>query len=110
MQHLLNRCQVEGPPIEGDEEAGAVVQEAMATTAPILKKDLTAVCPECATQQNFNFDVQYYLLSALLAERSRLTLEVHCLATAYGWSLSEILGLPRSQRRRLVELVNSQTY
>jgi len=110
VQHLLNRCQVEGPPIDGNEEAGAVVQEAMAATAPILKKDLAAVCPECATHQTFNFDVQYYLLRALIGERGRLTREIHCLASAYGWSLSEILGLPRSQRRRLVELVSSETF
>lgn len=34
-----------------------------------------------------------------------LMLDVHVLAVAYGWSLNEIMGLPRSQRTSLVAMV-----
>ncbi len=106
---LLDQCQVEGPPIDSNGEMSKVVQEAMAAIAPMLKVDLDASCPECKAKQSVHFDVQHYLLSALAGERQRLAREIHSLAFAYGWSLSEILNLPRSQRRRLVELVESVT-
>ena len=84
------------------------VQAAMADVAPVLDLDLDAHCPECGRHQAVHFDIQHYLLSALQRERKQLAQEVHRLASAYGWSLTEILGLPRSQRRSLVALVESE--
>jgi hypothetical protein len=40
-------------------------------------------------------------------DRRQLVQEIHLLASAYGWSLSEILNLTRGQRRAFVALVDA---
>lgn len=100
---LLERCLIE-PENSVNLEA---VQKAMEEVAPILDLDLDAQCPECGGKQSVHFDVQYYLLRALEQERRQMAREVHRLAIAYGWSLNEILGLFRSQRRAFVELIEA---
>jgi hypothetical protein len=101
---LLARCMV-----EGDATAEpAAVQAAMWEAAPLLDVELEARCPECGEVQPIHFDLQSHLLSALLSERQQLTREVHRLATTYRWSLPDILGLARSQRRALVALIEAE--
>lgn len=102
-RELLERCVIEPENIV-DLEA---VQQAMEEVAPILDLDLDAQCPECGGKQSVHFDVQFYLLRALEQERKQMAREVHRLAIAYGWSLNEILGLFRSQRRAFVELIEA---
>ena len=101
---LLKRCALEGDPI-GDTES---LQRTMNDLAPLLDLDLEARCPECNNKQMVHFDIQNYLFSALRQEQKQLALEVHRLATAYGWNLNEILQLSRSLRRSYVALVESE--
>ncbi|MCK5545294.1 MAG: hypothetical protein KAI35_08750 [Desulfobulbaceae bacterium] len=103
-RELLRRCALEGDPT-GDTES---LQRTMKDLAPLLDLDLEAHCPECKREQMVHFDIQHYLFSALRQEQKQLALEVHRLATAYGWSLNEILQLPRSSRRTYVALVESE--
>lgn len=100
---LLERCVSE--PKKGVDLDG--VQEAMEEVGPVLDLDLAAQCPACGGQQSVHFDVQFYLLRALEQEWKQVAREVHQLAIAYGWSLNEILGLFRSQRRAFVELIEA---
>jgi hypothetical protein len=83
----------------------AAIEQAMESLAPILDRDVRAVCPECSNEQAVRFDLQYYVLQMLIQEQPRLVLDIHCIASVYGWSLTEILGLRRSLRRRLVGLI-----
>ena len=53
------------------------------------------------------FDIQTYLLGAILSERRSLLSDINCIARAYSWSLDEILSLTRSDRRHLVELIEN---
>lgn len=101
---LISRCIIEGDPVK----CADAVQEAMQKLAPVCDVDLSAECPECRQMQPVHFNLQSYLLTALALDRPRLAREVHRLASAYGWSLQEIMGLPRSQRRTFVELVESE--
>lgn len=101
---LLGRCLLEGDP-ESSEEP---VQTAMADVAPIFEVELAARCPECGADERIHFDIQSFLLTALEREKSRLAWEVHRLASAYGWSLGEILSLSRSLRRIYVGLVERE--
>lgn len=102
---LLERCVVESNQ-DYDPEA---LQTVMRDIAPVLDMDMDARCPECDHQQAVHFDIQYYLLYRLMQEKRQLAYEVHRLARAYGWSLNEILGLPRSVRRMYVDLVESES-
>lgn len=83
------------------------VQQAMEDVAPVLNLDLDAHCPECGGKQLLHFDIQFYLLRALEQQNKQVAREIHRLAVAYGWSLNEILGLSRTQRRTFVEFVEA---
>lgn len=69
--------------------------------APLLDVELDAACAECGASQLVRFDIQSFTLQRLLDERERVLGEVHALASGYGWSLDEIVSLPRSLRRAL---------
>ena len=104
-QQALRRCCIGEAAAEIDDDA---LQTLLTEVAPLVDLDLDARCPECQQVHALQFDIQTYLLSALLGERRQLTLEIHRLATAYGWSLAEILSLPRSERRHFVELIDQE--
>jgi hypothetical protein len=99
-QALMDRCLLSGD--------ASGVEEAMEDVAPVFDLELQATCPECSSEQPTRFDVQYYLLTSLEQERVSLLHEVHRLASAYGWSLEDTLGLRRSERRRLVEMIEAE--
>src|SRR5271157_5389896 len=102
---LFGRC-AEGRRPRGGAKA---LQEMLDEVAPLMDLDLSAPCPECGHAQAVQFDIQGYLLGAIMAERRQLSLEIHTLASAYGWSLDEVLSLPRGERRQLVEIVEDST-
>lgn len=88
--------------------AGEDVDALMAEVGPLLDLDLAASCPACGAAQSVPFEIQRFLHGVMSRERRWLAREVHRLATAYGWGLSEILALPRSLRREYVALVEAE--
>ncbi len=86
--------------VPADAQAVSARLEAL---APLLDVDLDAECTECGHAQRVRFDVQSFVLQRLLDERDSVLGEVHALASGYGWSLQEILSLPRSLRRSQVQ-------
>jgi hypothetical protein len=100
---LLGRCMVEGDPMESPE----IIQTAMDDVGPVLDLDLEAVCPRCGELQSVRFDIQTYLLCALVYERRFLNHEVHRIAMAYGWGHEEILNLTREDRRAFVRSIEA---
>jgi hypothetical protein len=101
---LLSRC-VENGAWPGGAQA---FQNLLDEMAPLVDLELAATCPECSHAHVVQFDIQNYLLGAILSERPRLLLEIHRLASAYGWPLHEILSLTRSERRQLVEWIETE--
>jgi len=101
---LLQRCAVEGDPTADPER----VERAMRQLAPLLDREIEIGCPECGASQQVRFELQGYLLRALLQERAVRTREIHRLALAYGWRLDEILSLPRRTRQRYAALVEAE--
>jgi hypothetical protein len=86
----------------------APIDEAMEQIAPLLDLELVAGCPECGHVHLIQFDIQSYALGAIFAERRRLLAEINRIAVAYTWTLDEILSLTRTDRRVLVELIESE--
>ena len=84
------------------------IQRAMEQLAPSLDLDIDTNCPNCGQPGSIAFSLEAFLLQALAQERRFLTLEIHRLATAYGWSLSDILSLSRDDRRTLVRQVERE--
>lgn len=99
---LASRC------LLGDAAPADDVLAAMEAEGGVMDLDTEARCPECGRAQDVHFAIQSYLLRALFAERGSLLREIHALATVYGWSLSEILRLPRSERRSLVKMAEAE--
>jgi hypothetical protein len=100
---LLERCVVEGDPMESPE----IIQTAMEEVGPVLALDLEATCPNCGALESVRFDVQKYLSRALASEERFLNHEVHLIAMAYGWGHDEILSLTREDRRAFVRLIEA---
>jgi hypothetical protein len=97
---LLRRCVLDGS--GGDDES---LGEAMRAVGPLLDVEVSATCAECGHPQSVRFDLQHYVLSAVRDGGKQRAREVHQIATAYRWSLAEILSLPRSRRRLHAELI-----
>jgi hypothetical protein len=101
---LLQRCAEESNWTEERSD----FEELLERVAPLLDLELVAPCAECGHVHTIQFDIQTYVLGAIMAERRRLLTEINRLARAYSWSLDEILSLRRSDRRQFVELIENE--
>lgn len=97
---FLKRLTLDGP--VPDQAAAAVALEA---ADPALELDLSGTCPECETTQAVPFSIQRFLEAAMSRDRSFLMREVHLIASAYHWGLSEILSLTRQDRQNFARLL-----
>jgi hypothetical protein len=83
-------------------------EELLQQIAPLIDLELVANCPDCGHVHNVQFDIQTYLLGAIVTERRRLLSDINCIASAYSWSLDEVLSLSRTDRRLLVDLIENE--
>ncbi|MFE6174985.1 hypothetical protein [Streptomyces sp. NPDC056464] len=108
---LLARCVVSA------ERAGAAVSaedlpapvqrriaEAVEAADPGADVTLDIACPECGEATRAELDIASYLWTELDAWARDVLLDVHLLATSYGWSEPEILALSPLRRRYYLEL------
>lgn len=79
------------------------------TLAPLIDIDLDVACAECGHHARARFDIQSFVLQRLLDERDGVIGEIHALASGYGWSLQDILSLPRGLRRSFVNRIAGAT-
>lgn len=100
---LAARCLVAGDP----DADPAPLLAAIERHAPVIDLELAAHCPHCERDGLVHFDLQSFLLSALVREGPWLAREVHRIAVTYHWSRAEILDLPRSQRQLHVSLIEA---
>lgn len=66
---------------------------------------LDVTCAACGNQWQTLFDIVTFFWSEISAEAERLLLEVHNLASAYGWSESDILSMSALRRRYYLERI-----
>lgn len=71
---------------------------------PGAELTLEIACPECGAATPAELDIAAYLWTELDAWARDLLLDVHLLASAYGWSEPEILALSPLRRRYYLEL------
>ena len=112
---LLARCTVaaerDGAPVAVDELPALLperVQHRVAAAAaeadPCADVTLNVACPECGHTTRAELDIASYLWTELDTWARDTLLDVHLLATAYGWSEPEILALSPLRRRYYLEL------
>ena len=101
---LLSRCLVDG---DLDADASTVVK-AMEQVGSGLDTDFDAVCAECGAVLLMRFQLQDYLLGAIVADWHARVDDVHRIAGAYGWGLGEIMALPRRRRRAFIAILDDR--
>ncbi|MFF3397625.1 hypothetical protein ACFYW6_03785 [Streptomyces sp. NPDC002659] len=112
---LMARCTVsavrKGEPVVADRLAALLpegIQRRLAELAeqadPAADVTLNVACPECGEATPAELDITSYLWTELDTWARDLMLDVHLLATAYGWSEPAILALSPLRRRYYLEL------
>ncbi|HWM24569.1 MAG TPA: hypothetical protein VNP98_07075 [Chthoniobacterales bacterium] len=86
-------------------EALTAIGAAIAERDADAHTELTASCPSCGHLWNALFDIGSFLWREIDAYCQRLLRYVHQLASAYGWSEQEILGLSAQRRETYLALV-----
>jgi hypothetical protein len=97
----------DGQPVAVSGLPDEVVQTAAAALAdvePLAHVELRISCDACGATWHRALDIDGYLWRELDAWADRLMGGVHALATAYGWSESQVLALSPRRRRRYLEL------
>ena len=98
---LLDRCVAGEPP--RDEATRAALERAVAERSAHVADELAAQCPECGSEFTISFLPLERLPAELARRRPQFERDVHVLSAHYGWTLTEILALPRPRRRDYVE-------
>lgn len=105
-QALLRRC-VNQPIDSLPERVIAAITQAMAQADPQADVQLALTCPACTHTWPVAFDIAAYLWTEINAWANRLLVEVHQLASAYGWREADILALSAYRRERYLEMIGA---
>lgn len=112
VQQLIERCVLRARHadrvVDAAELPPAVVerlQQDMALRDPGADIRIALCCPACGHGFERRFDIGDYLWEELDDWAARTLAEVHTLASAYGWSESQVLSLSADRRRRYIALV-----
>jgi hypothetical protein len=104
-EELLERCLLSGSK-HVTEGFAASIGEKMSSADPMADIHLTLNCPSCEHKWEAPFDIVAFLWREISAAARRLLREVHTLASAYGWTETEILSLSPARRRVYLEMAS----
>jgi hypothetical protein len=114
LSRLMQRCVIEADrdgiatDIDAIEPAVAeALNEALAAADPGGETVLAVVCPACGAPNRAIFDSPSFVWSETQVLARSTLLEVHDLASAYGWSEPEILALRPARRRFYLEAIDA---
>jgi hypothetical protein len=96
---LLEACRVDhGDMLALSQEEVDKLGEQLALADPLAETRLTLSCPECGAEWEETLDVTAFAWAEVESRAKRLLLEVHLLASAYGWSEADILAVSEPRR------------
>jgi hypothetical protein len=112
---LLEQCRADASPVPPSGSAAPgwtpedvdAIGEQMALADPLAEIMLDFTCPACTESFQESLDFPVFLWSEMEAQAKRLLLDVHALASAYGWSESEILSLSAARRALYLQMVHA---
>jgi hypothetical protein len=109
---LLQRClqsaerdQAVEPPETLPATVIAALAAHMAQADPQADLQLDVRCPACGHSWPAGFDVTAYLWAEIDRWARRLLRDVHTLASAYGWSETDVLALSAVRRQAYLDLI-----
>ena len=88
------------------EQVLATMEEEMSKLDPQANVELELDCPSCHKSWSAAFDILGFFWSELNAWAQRLLVEVHTLASRYGWREADILGMSASRRNIYLTMEN----
>jgi hypothetical protein len=105
---LLEACLIEkrDVPFWSDQDLEEV-GESMALADPMAEVTFSFSCPACSNAGNAALDIVAFIWEEIEARAKRLLFEIHRLASAYGWTEREILGLSEHRRALYVEMLHA---
>lgn len=111
-QRLLERCLLvvlhngQPQPVQRLPEAvTTAVATRMAQVDPQADVQLTLSCPACSQLWAASFDIGAFFWAEINAWAYRILREVHLLASAYGWSETDILTMSPWKRQFYLKLI-----
>jgi hypothetical protein len=111
-QVLLGRClseaaldEEEVSAVELPEKISEAIVKRMAEADPQADMQLDLTCPACGHRWQALFDIESFFWSEINSWAQRVLMEVHTLASAYGWRESDILNLSAWRRQFYLNLV-----
>jgi hypothetical protein len=106
VQRLLRQLSDDSERLWSKQEI-ATAEAALAAADPMAEIRLSFECPSCAASFEESLDLPTFVWAELEALARRLLSDVHRLASAYGWSEREILGLSAARREFYLERVRA---
>jgi len=83
------------------------VGEKMAEADPLAELRITLDCPACGNVSNETIEIISFIWSKIEARAKRLAWEVHEIASAYGWTESDVLSLSPARRALYLDMVQA---
>ncbi len=103
---LLERCvEPEGSALLSIEQRQWALDE-LAERRPHVEVLLELACAACGHAWREPFDAGEYLWTEVRAQARRLLLDVHALASAYGWREADVLALSSVRRQAYLSMVD----
>lgn len=108
---LLERCMIDasdpGSLTTWTQDEIEEVGTRMGDADPLAEIRVSFLCPVCGGGSEEGLDLPVFLWAGIEGHAKRLLLEVHTLASTYGWSESAILALGDARRRCYLEMVQA---
>jgi len=105
---LLASCYSGTEPVTNwtDEDVNNI-GERLSEADPLAEILLHFDCPSCPASFDESLDLGGFVWAEIESQARRIFQDVHALASAYGWSESEILALSPARRSAYVEMVQA---
>lgn len=95
--------------IDGDLQPGdaTALAEAIAAHDPLVAFSVAGTCPACGAEDELPVDLEGLALQKLARRQQGLLLDVHQLASHYGWTEEQALAVPPRRRARYLALIDN---
>jgi hypothetical protein len=105
---LVRRCSLDSADFQTwSSEDIEQLGDRLAAADPLAEIRLTLVCPTCQAESTETIELTAFLWTEIEACARALLWEVHTIASAYGWTEDEILGLSPARRAHYVEMAQA---
>ena len=109
MRHCVLSARRDGQEIETDQMPAQILEkleEEMSTLDAQANIQVELECPSCRRGWTVAFDILAFFWSELDAWAQRMLVEVHKLASAYGWREADILAMSATRRSIYLNIIN----